>query len=225
MPIYFGQRTVLRILGISLEVEGKLCKEKPVLYLANHASYVDIIVVCALLPAVCVSKEEVKKWPMFGRFARLANTIFISREVRDTKQNLEKISAVIRRGESVLMFPEGTTTDGSQVLPFKSSYLKVVENDLVNREVTIQPITIAYTKFNGKPMNQQQRNLIAWFGDATLVGHIWELLKLRHTTIGVTFHPVISGAGGKERKQLAKDCHAVVSDSLTQTVNAVKFVS
>lgn len=218
VPIYFGQSIILRILGIRLEVKGKLYKAKPAIYLANHASYIDIIIVCSLLPAICVSKAEVKRWPVFGHVARLAGTIFITREIKDTRKNLETIANVLRQGKSILMFPEGTTSDGNRVLPFKSSFLKVVEEDISDTPITVQPITIIYSQANGKPLSPSERNTFAWFGDDTLLVHVWNLLKVKHSVVEVIYHPIIEGHSITDRKSLAQQCHSVISDRLTKAL-------
>lgn len=217
--IYFVLAIMLRIVGIRLKIKGDLFKDDSVIYLANHSSYIDLVIMCSLLPAVCVSKHEVKRWPFFGLIARLGNAIFIVREVRDTRANVTKIVEVLRQSRSILIFPEGTTSDGTKILPFKSSFLKVVEEGICDTEIMVQPITIFYSRMNGRPIALHERGIFAWYGDDTLVAHMWNLFKVKSSVVEVEYHPVIEASKIADRKRVSQMCHKVISDSFSASLD------
>jgi 1-acyl-sn-glycerol-3-phosphate acyltransferase len=221
---HFAQRIVLKILGIELKTHGQLVADRPILYLANHASYIDLLVICATIPVRCVSKAEVRNWPIFGRCARLAKTIFINRTAGKTHANLAKISSALQQGDSIMLFPEGTTSDGNQVLTFKSSLLKVLE-DADNLQIDIQPVTIAYTQINGRCLTSNERHLYSWFGDMTLAPHLWQLFKIKRSTVEMKFHPVIQGPATKNRKQLAKTCQHIIANGLEELLTRPNIIT
>ena len=146
----------------------------PKLYVSNHLSYLDIPVLGSTINGRFIAKYEISNWPIFGYLSKVGNTIFINRNLRFLKRNKSIIYDFISKGDSIILFPEGTTSDGIRVLKFKSSLLTSLEQ----KNILIQPIVINYTSINGMPLNRWLKPIIAWYGDMDLKPHL--ILSLIH---------------------------------------------
>jgi 1-acyl-sn-glycerol-3-phosphate acyltransferase len=192
-------RRVLRAFGVQSTVIGTVPTRG--LLVANHLSYLDIVFLGALTPCVFVAKSEVKRWPVFGWFARLAGTIFVDRNNRrDAARANEAIRAALREGALVVLFPEGTSSDGSTVLPFKSSLLEAAIGERV-------PITVAALRY--ELPNGDAGAEVCYWGEHTLVPHLIKLLSKREVRASVAFSEVPNT--WRDRKKLAAQLHAEVS--------------
>jgi 1-acyl-sn-glycerol-3-phosphate acyltransferase len=171
------------------------------LLVCNHLSYLDILVLGALTPAVFVAKREVKHWPVFGWFAGLAGTVFVDRERRtQTGRAAEQIQAVLESGQLIVLFPEGTSSDGKTVLPFKSSLLQPAANGT-------QPLfagALQYEIENGVVGEE-----ICYWRDMTFFPHLLNLLSKDHVFAHVVLSPVDRTTTC--RKALARQLHSIVS--------------
>jgi 1-acyl-sn-glycerol-3-phosphate acyltransferase len=157
-----------------------------------------------------VAKHEVARWPLFGTLARLQETVFIERARRSqTVEARDLIRTRLLDGDALVLFPEGTSDDGNQVLPFKSALLGAAELELGTdaqgrvRHVPIQPVSIAYVGLYGLPMSRDLRPLIAWYGDMDLLPHLWEALKAGPFEAVVEFHEPLSMSPETSRKAVA----------------------
>ena len=208
---YWG--SVCKIVGLEVVTHGQLCRLRPTLYLSNHASYLDILVLGSLLEAAFIAKKEVGQWPGIGILAKLGRTVFVDRRPRKSlEQRDEMLGRLADIGESLILFPEGTSNDGNHVLPFKSALLSVAEQLAKgDNALPIQPISVAYTRLAGLPMGRGWRPFYAWYGDMELAPHLWFFLGLGRTRVEVTFHDVVSLEQFASRKALADHCHDVVS--------------
>lgn len=170
----------------------------------NHLSYLDILVISALTPVTFVAKREVKGWPVFGWFARLAGTLFVHRESRThVGQVADEIETALNRGAVVALFPEGTSSDGKTVLPFKSSLLEpVARNGL---EVTSALITY---KLPDGDVGEE----VCYWKDMTLVPHLLNLMSKKSVRARIQFAP--SPVRTTDRKELARRLHAEVAAML-----------
>lgn len=191
--------TVLRILGIHVEQIGQPDEEAQ-LIVSNHLSYVDVFTLASRRPVVFLSKWEVQEWPWGGTLARCAGTLYIKRLIRgDVPRALADVIATVDDGVTVVMFLEGTTTDGSSVLPFSSALLQPA----VDRGWKIQTCRINYdVEERGSPEG------IAWVGDTAFFEHVQGLVGLDHATATVAFGPTFQGSN---RKALSKQLHESVS--------------
>ncbi len=209
----FIYRGLIFICGFRIEVIGRPLATHPILYVANHCSYFDIVVLGSILNANFVAKKEVASWPMIGPMAKyLAGTVFVERRARHSKTQADLMSDRLSiRKESLILFPEGTSGDGRSVLPFKSALFSVAEmaagrgNDL-----PVQPISLAYTRLDGLPLGRAWRSHFAWYGDMDLASHIWVALGIGRATVTVIFHPSVNLREIGSRKALAEHCHSVV---------------
>lgn len=193
-----NSRRILRVFATSVEVAGPLPKTG--LLVSNHLGYLDIPLLGSLTPVVFVSKYEVRHWPLVGWISRMAGTLFIRRERRsDVARIAREIHAVMREGHLVVVFPEGTSSDGRQVLPFKSSLLEPATG--TDHELFAGHITYAITEGSVE-------NDVCYWGDMTIFAHAVKILTRPRVTASVRFSRVpTSGAG---RKDLARQLHAEV---------------
>ncbi|CAA7614063.1 1-acyl-sn-glycerol-3-phosphate acyltransferase [Candidatus Terasakiella magnetica] len=215
-------RVVIRLIGFEVVVHGvPLDGQGPTLYVANHASYLDIIVLGSVLRAYFVAKSEVAGWAGFGFLARFSRTVFIDRRPGAAQRESNNIRSRLEAGDSLILFPEGTSNDGNRVLPFKSAILSVAEGDIPGPggsrgTLPVQPVSVAYTKLDGLPMSRALRPLFAWYGDMTLAGHLLAALGVGKITVEVEFHPAVTIADLHSRKALARHCHKVVDHGTTR---------
>ena len=217
-------RFVCQLFGVKIRVVGVPLKGG-VLMAANHTGWLDIPILSSVAPVSFVAKSEVGSWPFFGTLARLKRTIFLRREKTKAAEARDTIKKRLLEGDALVIFPEGTSSDGNRVLPFRSALLSAAEftlnKDTAQREVhaPVQPVSVAYVGLHGMPMGRETRPFFAWYGDMELVPHLWEALRTGPIDVTVEFHPpmTIDEAGG--RKGLAARCEAVVRAGLIRALS------
>jgi len=216
---YRYHRIVARLFNIHIRVRGEPVRGEGVLMVANHTSWADIIIFSAVTPLSFVSKAEVAAWPLFGTLARLQRTVFVERTRRSaTGETRDVIRERLLAGDTLLLFPEGTSHDGNRVLPFKSALLGAAEAVLANgQHVKVQPVSAAFTGLYGMPMGRENRPLFAWYGEMEMVPHLWEALKAGPLDVVVQFHPPFS-LDSMDRKTLARQAQEVVQAGLAQAL-------
>ncbi len=202
-------RGLVWVSGFRIELVGEPCREAPALYVANHCSYFDIMVLGSLLDAAFVAKKEVGGWPGIGFLATLAGTVFVERRARHSRTQRDEMKARLDgQAQSLILFPEGTSSDGKSVLPFKSALFSVAEAG--GATLPVQPISLSYTLLDGLPMGRNWRSYYAWYGDMELADHIWMALGIGRATVTVVFHPPVTMESLPSRKALADHCFAAV---------------
>lgn len=184
-------RCLVWLLQIRTHLRGEIAAP-PALLVANHVSWVDISLLGALAPLCFVAKDDVAGWPVFGALARAQQSIFVNRQRRMgvRKVNLQ-IADRLMNGHRVVLFPEGTTGDGNRLMPFFTSHFAATR-DVLRQNITIpyvavQPVSIAYHRRHGLVMDRNARSSIAWYGDMSLLPHLWSLLKGGPVDAIVTF--------------------------------------
>ena len=208
-------RTILDIKVTVIGDEGQLERGGYVI-IGNHVSYVDGMILGSLFPVVFVSKKEVKSWPVIGQWNTLCGTIYINRQRKELVPVLiEEISRKLTQEANVLLFPEGTSTNGERMLPFQTAPLAAP----LRKRAIIVPVTLTYKSVEEKPVSVSNRDLIYWYGDMSFVNHFWKLLSLRGIEAMVTLQPKIecfryedNSAG---RRRLAQDCYNRVLGRIT----------
>jgi len=205
LPVFY-HRKCLPIMGFRLEVLGERLERAPVLYVCNHASYLDITVLGSLIPGSFVAKSEVKTWPFFGWLAQLQRTVFVVRRGNHAGRQRDNIASRLNKGGNLILFPEGTSNDGNRVLPFKSALFAAAETRIDGERVQVQPVSISYTRLNGIPIGRSLRPFFAWYGDMALAGHLWRVLGLGVVTVTVRFHPPVTLDDFPDRKAMAAYC-------------------
>jgi len=201
-------RLLCALFDIRITVIGKPIEDRGVLMVANHTGYFDILILAATARASFVAKSEVATWPFFGMMARLQESIFIER-TRRSRAGVARneLRERLREGDALVLFPEGTSTDGNRVVAFKSALMGAVEAELGidasghTRYVPVQPISVSYVGLHGMPMGRETRPLFAWYGDMELLPHLWEALKAGPLDVVVEFHPplTVDTAGGRKK--------------------------
>lgn len=189
---------VLDIFGLALSINGQPAVSvsgRPLMLVGNHISWVDIYAYLYAADVRFVAKSEVRSWPLIGWFATNLGTIFVDRDrPRDAVRVGDEMRRALDRGEVVCVFPEGTTTDGSIVLPFSS----VLIGAAIDKAVVLQPVSIAYCRPDGEICRRA-----AFTGDATLVASIWQLAGGERSHVRLTFLAPID-ARGAHRRTLAR---------------------
>lgn len=203
------------ICGLRVHVIGQYHGAGSTLYVCNHVSYLDIPVLSRRIEATFVAKSEVANWPLFGFMAKVSGTVFVKRSASQARVQREELDQRLCDGGSLLLFPEGTSTDGSGVAPFKSALLDVVVNGKAKSErggLVVQPVSVAYTRSrDGTPLTGHRTSFYCWYGDMTLAPHLWRLLGKPGAEVEIRFHQPVNPEDFSNRKQLAIHCHGLVA--------------
>ena len=191
-------RRTLRVFSVCFESHGPLPQAG--LLVCNHLTYLDILVLVALTPAVFVSKAEVQNWPVFGWFAKRSGTLFVDRSRRSdvTRMNAE-IDRTLAGGNVLVLFPEGTSWNGREILPFKSSLLEPIVGSK-------QPLSVGRITYALDDGTVEQD--VCYWGEMTFLPHFLNLMTKRHIRARVTFAPIPQPAA--DRKELARQLYAEV---------------
>lgn len=200
---------VLWALGVRVTVRGSMSSARPLMIASNHISWLDIMVLGSIADVCFIAKSELNGWPIFGWLSRLQRTIFVERE-RKHKSG-EQVSELARRlagGDVVVLFAEGSTSDGNLILPFKSTLFGAATTAIregAAETVHIQPVAITYVRVHGMPMGRQHRPLIAWIGDSDLVPSIGTLLREGAVDVVVHFGEPVAFDAGSDRKKVTRE--------------------
>ncbi|MBI2717988.1 MAG: 1-acyl-sn-glycerol-3-phosphate acyltransferase [Rhizobiales bacterium] len=214
-PMHY-HRLVLKILGVRLKIVGAPLADGPALLASNHVSWLDIPVLSAVAPISFIAKREVNGWPFFGSLARLQRTVFVDRNRRHaTGNSRDEMHERFKAGDLLVLFPEGTSSDGIHVLPFKSAFFGAAEYP----DVLVQPVTIAYTGHRGLPMTRRLLPFYAWYGGMELAPHLWAALAQGPIEVTVHCHQPLSLGGELTRKQLARHVETLVKGSLAAALH------
>lgn len=220
-PIIY-HRICARIFGFQIRTHGRLSQTHPTLFVSNHVSYMDITVLGSLLNASFIAKAEILKWPLFGQLAKLNRTVFVQRRSPRAAEQRDEISHRLSCGDSLILFPEGTSADGLHVLPFKSSLFSVAEHRGKSEPLVLQPVSISYTHLDGIPLSRLLLPHFAWYGEMTMVPHLFTFVGLGWVTVDVTFHDPIMSYQFQNRKEISEYCHRVVSTGASRS-NAARY--
>lgn len=218
LPVFY-HRICTRILGFHVTVEGEQSSARPTLFVANHSSYLDITLLGSVLEASFIAKSEVAQWPVYGLLARLQNTVFVERNRARVAGQRDTIADRLTRGDSLILFPEGTSNDGNRTLPFKSALFDVADIAINGAPLPVQPVSLAYTKLNGIAIGRVFRPFFAWYGDMELAPHLWRVLGLGRIDVEIRFHPVVTLAELGSRKALAAHCQQAVAAGVSASLS------
>ncbi len=219
---------VCRILGVKITRKGAENLDAAHLIVANHVSWLDIPVMSALAPVSFIAKKEVAGWALFGLLARLQRCLFVDREKRSaTGRFMADMQKRLAGGDVLVLFPEGTSSDGNRVLPFRSALMGAAEMSLPGPAgsdpgpVAVQPVTLAYTRLNGLPMGRRNRPYFAWYGDMQILPHIWEAIKVGAVDVTVEFHDPVTLDEFGNRKALAQYCEQRIRHGMAEALTGV----
>lgn len=193
-----------RVLGLQIDASG-LPHAGATLLVSNHISWMDILAINAVHPARFVSKADVRAWPMLGWLVANGGTLFIERErKRDALRVVHQIADALKQGDTIAMFPEGTTGDGLTLLPFHANLLQAA----VSTGTPLQPIALRYIDADSQPSRA-----VAWVGDTTLVQSLWWVATSHRMQVFVTQLPAVASAG-RERRELAEALRVQIAATL-----------
>jgi len=217
-PKFFWARFAYA-LGLDVRVVGELASKtssRSVIFVSNHSSWVDVPVVGGVLPGRFVAKGEIGRWPIVSTIARLGRTVFVSRQRGTTARERDAMQTVLARGDNLILFPEGTSSDGSRVLPFRSSFFALAEDgaagDEQSRAPLIQPVSVVYDRLNGLPAGRSSRPVFAWYGDMDIASHFWRMTQHLDMRVTVLLHAPLDPASFPDRKQLSQAVWQTVAD-------------
>lgn len=207
-------RLACAIFGIRVMFSGTPAQGhgKPLVYLVNHVSYLDIVALGGHVDARFVAKSEVADWPVFGFLAKLQNTVFIERRKAAIGESSAALVRALGLGDSIILFAEGTSTDGAAVKPFKPSLLETLYSGGV--PVIVQPLAIVLESVDGQDVRCRQalRDAYAWWRpETTLAPHLWSFAQGSGACLAVRFLPAIDPSALAGRKDLAMAAHMSVS--------------
>ncbi len=212
-------RLCCRIMGLDIAVVGQPSAARPTLFIANHSSYLDIPVLGALLPVSFVAKSEVAGWPLFGLLADLQRTVYVNRTARhEAHRQRDSIADRLQAGDSLVLFPEGTSSDGNRTLPFKTALFAVAATKIGDRPLVVQPVSVTATHLDGIPLGHTLRPLYAWYGDMELPPHLWRMVKAGRLRVTVEFHTPLTVEDAGSRKALADRCWQAVATGVDRAV-------
>ena len=205
-------RFILFVLGIHVSVRGQPASERPLLFVSNHSSWIDILALSSITPLKFIAKSEVAGWPLFGLFAKLQRSVFVDRSKRHATVEVNReIAARLAEGDPVVLFGEGTSGDGNRVMPFRTALLGAMHHVLGEHgRGFLQPVSVSYTRLHGIPMGRQHRAIAAWHGDISLVPHLIRVFRTGAIDVVMTFGAPIAVEPSTDRKALALSLEAAV---------------
>ena len=214
----FWHRWCHRIIGMEIDVRGATLVSGPALFVSNHVSYLDVTAIGSVVDGAFVSRADVRNWPIFGFLASLQRTIFIKRCPRYARQQMLELLDRLGAGDRLILFPEGTSSDGNTILPFKSTLFAVAGTQVKARAIPVQPISIAYTRLDGIPLGRLLRPIYAWYGDMPFIPHFWRLLGYGRFQVEITIHDPIKFEDFGSRKVLAGYCEKEVTRGFSRSL-------
>ncbi|MBT5264002.1 MAG: 1-acyl-sn-glycerol-3-phosphate acyltransferase [Rhodospirillaceae bacterium] len=204
-------------IGLQIDIRGQPSDGGPTLLASNHVSYLDIVALGASIEASFVAKSEVAKWPFIGFLAYLQRTEFVQRTGGDVAEQRDRLAHRLSRGDNLILFPEGTSSDGAHVLPFKSPLFDAAVK--MGAGTKVQPVSVTYTRLNDIPLGRSLRPNVAWYGDMDLIPHLPRVLSLGRLSVVVEFHRPIEIDGARDRKALAAYCEAAVRSGVARALS------
>ncbi|MCB8819254.1 lysophospholipid acyltransferase family protein [Microvirga rosea] len=215
LPVWF-HTVLVRLFNVRVIERGRPPGDAATLVVANHVSWLDIPVIGSLHPVSFIAKSEIEGWPVVGLFARLQRSVFIDRQRKKaTAEVNDALAHRLVKGETIVLFAEGTTGDGNRLLPFRSSLVGAAQAALMQdgvEQVFLQPLAIAYIRRDGLPVTRRERPFIAWYGDMELAPHLKVFLEGRPLDVIVTWGEPIPFNGN--RKEATASAEAAVRQAL-----------
>lgn len=211
-----------RALGIRVEVVGAPREGGGTVFVGNHVSHFDIVLLGSLLHARFIAKDDMERWPGMRPVGELAQTLYISRRSRDAASVAAALAAQMRADHDMVLFAEGTTSSGERVAPFKSSLFSL----LLDRPASgpawmLQPFTLDLRSVDGRTLAAGgDRDGYAFHGGMQAGAHVSRFLRLSGAVVRVVFHPPIAIPVGIDRKTLAAQAQATVASGLSSSASA-----
>lgn len=200
--------------AVRIRQQGSISTARPLLVVSNHSSYLDIPVMGQAGPLKFTPKSEIRHWPLIGWLCVMAGCVFIERRRDKTPEARKKLEAVLRQGNVISLFPEGSTNDGAYLKHFHTSFFSLAEIAIDGELLQVQPVSIVYSKPDGIPLTRAEMDKVAWYDEMTFVPHLWEFLQTEGVLATVICHaPVTIAETDGDRKALAKYCEGVIAEA------------
>ena len=225
---HWYHRQVCRLLGVRFNITGEVAPDRPVLLIANHTSWLDIPVLSAVAPVSFIAKKEVGGWPFVSSLARLQRSVFVDRERRTSVvETTSEIAKRLSRGDTLVLFAEGTSSDGNRVLPFMTSLFAAAKpaQRLVNGDApevsapantVVQTLSMVYTHIHGIPLGRADRAHVGWYGDMEMTGHAWRLFQSGPLDVRIVIGPPVPLDEFQDRKHLARESEGKVREGVVR---------
>jgi len=186
--VRFLCRILVKILSIEVEVCGdrSILQKKNIFFVGNHLSYLDVVVLNSLTYLIVVAKANISRWPFFGTMVSVAGTIFVERgKASRMNKYVERAVYFLDKGINILVFPEGTSTDGTRVLPIQSAFFSVP----ARTGSPVVPVAITYKSIDGAEINKSNKDKVYWYGDMSFVPHLFGILQLKGIKMKIEILP------------------------------------
>ncbi|MGD0531636.1 MAG: lysophospholipid acyltransferase family protein [Methyloceanibacter sp.] len=217
---HWYHRQVCKLVGIRLHIDGSVARERGVLLISNHVSWLDIMVLSAVAPVSFVAKQEVASWPFVSWLAKLQRSVFIDRTRRtEVTDKANEILERLEAGDHIVLFAEGTSSDGNGVVPFKTPLFaaaKPTQARAAGGDICAQTLALTYTKLHGIALCRRGRPVVAWYGDMNLASHAWRLLGLGPLDAFIRIGPPVPLDDFADRKALARYAEAKVRKDVAE---------
>jgi 1-acyl-sn-glycerol-3-phosphate acyltransferase len=218
---HWYHRQLCRLLGVRLRIEGEMVRGHPVLVVANHTSWLDIPVISAVAPLSFIAKKEVSTWPLVASLARLQRSVFVDRTRRvSVGDTAGEIITRLREGDTLVLFAEGTSSDGNRVLPFRSSLFAAAKPSRAIGEAEpaayVQTMAVVYSHLHGVPLGRGGRAQVGWYGEMAMASHVWDVLAAGPLDVRISIGPPIPLDRFADRKALARHSEAEVRSSVVR---------
>lgn len=201
MQLYF--KLCLILFGIRVSKDNTQVIKGKSLYVSNHTSYLDIFILGAYLPVKFTPKSDIASWPVVGFIVKVSGAVFIDRRPSQVKKQQVMLEQSFAKGNQLMLFAEGTTNNGAELLPFKSSLFSVAH---IIEDIKIIPVLLRYKKLNGNAAERTELDQLAWYADMTLGPHFWNLLKQKSVNVSLQVFDHIDPDDYADRKEIAIAC-------------------
>ena len=212
--------SIRHILGIKVNIQGNMPMKNVTgsFIISNHLSYIDGFVLGSIFKVIYISKKQVRSWPFFGIIARLGATVFIDRSRKDLSIfYVGEIKNLLSSGINILLFPEGTSTNGRQLLPFQPIFF----SSPIQAKAEILPVNIFYTHLNGRNIAKEEKDKLHWYGQVPFHRHLWQVLSIKSMGVKLVIHNKIKAAeyenNALARHSLALRAHDTISSKYPKT--------
>lgn len=214
----FFSRFILKIFNLILEVKNKPADDQKFLLVSNHMGFVDILMLASCFPSVFVTSVEMKETPFLGLLTEMGGCIYVERRSRTRiVEEMHSIVESLRKGFKVVLYPEATSTNGEQVLPFKKTLMMAA----AHAEVPIQPVVVNFRQINGEEFTLKWRDHVCWYGDIPFITSMWKSAVLKEVIAEVEFLEQIFSTPNDDRTAVADKAHALISAKFVPVKNHI----
>lgn len=195
-------------LNTEVRIKNAPPEDKNFLYVCNHLGILDVIILSAVRPSLFITSVEMQQTPFLGPICEMAGCLFVERRSRaNIHGEIGQIREALQQGHSIGLYPEGTSTNGEKVLPFKKSLL----TSAAGTGVSILPLVINYTEINGEPVNTKNRDFVFWYGDLSFPSTLWSLLTNTSVVVELEFFSPIVVSSEEQRREVAEQAYKAIS--------------